>query len=65
MITDKKIEAHNKTVEDAVRIVNKIFGEHRYFSSIEMTEENRHDGKVTIVLSLTEIKDSEKNNGND
>jgi hypothetical protein len=56
MTIDEKIEAHNRTVEDAARIINRLFGEHRYFNSIEMTEENRHDGKVTIVLSLTEIK---------
>lgn len=52
----EKSEAHSKTAENAVRIINRLFGEHRYFNSVEMTEENRHDGKVTIVLSLMEIK---------
>lgn len=56
MTTDEKIEAHNKTIKDTTKIINRLFGEHRYFNSIEMTEENRHDGKVTVVLSLTEIK---------
>lgn len=56
MTVDEKIEAHEKTIKDAVRIMNRLFGEHRYFNSVEMAEENRHDGKVTVVLSLTEIK---------
>ena len=56
MITEEKIEAHNKTVKDAVRIINRIFGEHRLFSAVRWHEEDRHNGKVTIVLSLTEIK---------
>lgn len=56
MTVAEKIKAHDRTIKDATRIMNRLFGEHRYFNSIEMTEENRHDGKVTIVLSLTEIK---------
>lgn len=56
MTDEEKERAHDKTIEEACRIINRIFGGHRYFSSIEMTEEDRHDGKVTIVLSLTEIK---------
>ena len=57
MTTDEKIRAHDRTIKDATRIMNRLFGEHRYFSSIEITEEDRHDGKATIVLSLQEIKD--------
>ena len=56
MTTDEKIRAHERTIKDATRIMNRLFGEHRYFSSIEITEEDRHDGKATIVLSLQEIK---------
>ena len=56
MTTDEKIRAHDRTIKDAARIMNRLFGEHRYFSSIEITEEDRRDGKVTIVLSLQEIK---------
>lgn len=60
MTIDEKIEAHNRTTNDACRIINRLFGEYRLFNSIEMTEEDRHDGKVTIVLSLTEIKEGDK-----
>lgn len=56
MTTLEMIETHGNTVEEACRIINRIFGGHRYFSSIDWHEEDRHDGKVTIVLSLTEIK---------
>ena len=56
MTDAEKIEAHERTIKDATLIMNRLFGEHRYFNSIEMTEENRHDGKVTVVLSLSEIK---------
>lgn len=60
MTIEEKSEAHNRTVEDACQIINRIFGEHRWFSSIDWCEENRHDGKITIVLSLTEIKGDDK-----
>lgn len=56
MTDEEKEQAHNETIKDACNIINRIFGEHRFFSSIDWSEENRHDGKVTIVLSLTEIK---------
>ena len=61
MTTAEKIQANDRTIKEAVQILNRLFGEDRYFSSIEMTEEDRHDGKVTIVLSLTEIKGEEMN----
>lgn len=56
MTTAEKIQANDRTIKEAVQILNRPFGEHRYFSSIEITEEDRHDGKVTIVLSPQEIK---------
>lgn len=56
MTDEEKANAHSETAEYARNIVNRIFGEYRFFSAIEWCEENRHDGKVTIVLSLTEIK---------
>lgn len=56
MTDEEKAKAHDETIRKTCQIINRIFGEHRFFSDLEWCEENRHDGKVTIVLSLTEIK---------
>lgn len=56
MTDEEKAEAHYNTLKDACKIINRIFGEHRFFGGIDWFEEDRHDGKVTIVLSLTEVK---------
>lgn len=64
MTIEQKVEAHNNTRNDVLRIVDLILGGYRYYNSVEFTEENRHDDKVTYVLTFEEIKDEEKRNEN-